>query len=439
MKKQHHIVIVGAGFAGLMASVRLARQSKKYPMRITLINGSEDYIIRPRLHEWATNQTQDRQKIVDILKGKDVNFVKAWVKELYPQENALSIETDEGVSRIRYDSLILAMGSHIDTTMIEGISDYAYVFDAHAKNGAEALRQKLLDYENKQGKVVVIGGGATGIEGATHIKSLYPHLEVTIVSRDTLGVFKTDSRVEREIQASFAEHKINVLDKSSVQAIHAHYISLEATLVGHHGTGKIMSSEKSVSKQESHLIKKEQTLPFDICVWAGGFRAPALGANAGLEVNAHNQILIDPFQRAVAYPNIIAVGDCAFPIETPGNPYRMCCPVALTMGAHAADNIIRMLARKSEKPLSFDYYGQVMQLGVNDAIAWLTYPNDEVRLIVTRGKVARMARHMILASLDVIFDYEKAYGIYNWTGKNRYQKNESKMITSSKKLSEQRI
>ena len=33
--------------------------------------------------------------------------------------------------------------------------------------------------------------------------------------------------------------------------------SVEATLVGYHGTSKITRSEKSVSKRESHLIKKE--------------------------------------------------------------------------------------------------------------------------------------------------------------------------------------
>ncbi len=413
MKKtqQHHIVIIGAGFAGLMAAVRLSRKSKQLPMKITLINASDEYIIRPRLHEWATNQTHQRQKIEDMLSGTGIEFLKAWVTELHPKENSLSAQTNQGLATITYDSLIVALGSHVNTKSISGIKDYAYVLDAHAERGAEALRQKLLGYQHKNGNVVVIGGGATGIEGATHIKSLYPHLDVTIVTRQTLGSFKQDERVEREIQASFAEQAINVVDNHSVKEIQV----------------------------EKVVLANGRELPFDVCVWAGGFTAPTLGRNAGLQVNAQNQILIDPYQRALGYPNVIAVGDCAFPIEVPGQPYRMCCPVAMTMGAHAADNILRSLAGKAEKPLSFDYYGQGIQLGIHDAIGWLAYPDDNVHLTVTRGKPALMIRNAILASLDVIFDYEKRYGIYSWLGKNRYAKNKAKGENSATTLSKQSV
>ncbi len=409
--QQNHIVIIGAGFAGLMAAVRLSRKSKKFPIKITLINASEDYIIRPRLHEWATNQTHQRQKIADILSGTGVEFVKAWVTGLHPDENSLSIQTDDRISTIHYDSLIIALGSHFNTSAIPGISDYAYVMDAHTERGAEALRKTLLGYQSKNGNVVVIGGGATGIEGATHIKSLYPHLDVTIVTRETLGSFKQDARVEREIQASFAEQDIHVADNHSAKEIQA----------------------------ERVILADGSKLPFDVCVWAGGFIAPTLGRDAGLEVNAQNQILIDPYQRALGYQNIIAVGDCAFPIETPGQPYRMCCPVAMTMGAHAADNIIRSLAGKAEKPLSFDYYGQGIQLGINDAIGWLAYPDDNVHLAVTRGKPALMIRNAILAGIDVIFDYEKRFGFYSWLGKNRYTKEKSKSDSTATTLSKQSV
>lgn len=411
MKKAQHIVIIGAGFAGLMAAVRLSRKSDQYPMQITLINASEDYIIRPRLHEWATNQTQDRQKIGDMLSGTGVEFIKAWVTNLHPKQNSMTIQTESGTATISYDSLIVALGSHPNTKAIDGIADYAYIFDAHAERGAEALRQKLLAYQHSNANVVVIGGGATGIEGATHIKSLNPHLDVTIVTREALGSFKQDARVQREIQASFSEQNILVHDNSSVTRI----------------------------EKEAVILGDGTQLPYDVCVWAGGFIAPTLGRDAGLEVNAQNQILIDPYQRALGYSNIIAVGDCAMPVEVPGQPYRMCCPVAMTMGAHAADNIIRSLAGKTEKPLSFDYYGQGIQLGINDAIGWLAYPDDQVHLAVTRGKPAMMIRNAILDSLDVIFDYEKRYGFYSWLGKNRYQKQQEKMAQSSKALSKQSV
>ena len=409
--KNHHIVIIGAGFAGMMAAIRLSGKARQQAMSITLINASEDYIVRPRLHEWATNQTRERQKITDMLQGTEVNFVRGWVTALQAEHNAVQVNTDEGKTSILYDSLILASGSRVDTQSVKGVGEYAYVLDAHDKRGAEQLRQKLSGYQTRAGHVVVIGGGATGIEGATHIKSLNPHLDVTIVTHGALGGFKDDARVEKGIKASFKEQNIHVREHVSVEEVQASQVILE----------------------------NGETISYDVCLWAGGFIAAPLGHEAGLAVNAQNQILIDPYQRALGYPNIIAAGDCAFPVEEPGNPYRMCCPVALTMGAHAADNIIRMLSGKKGEPLSFDYYGQGIQLGINDAIGWLGYPDDKVHLSVTRGKPALMIRSAILAGIDVVFDYEKRYGFFSWLGKNRYAKKQKQLARKEQTLSKQSL
>lgn len=407
--KKQHIVIIGAGFAGLMAAVRLGRKHKHYPIDITLVNASDEYIIRPRLHEWASNQTHERQKIVDILDGTGVNFKQGWVTDLQAKENQVTVSTTNGEEVITYDTLIYALGSRINTTAIAGIEEHAYVFDAHAENGAEHMRQAIKHYENKVGQVVVIGGGATGIEGATHIKSLYPHLDVTLVTREAFGSFKENPRIRKQLQAAFQEQHITVVENVTVREIQAKQIVLE----------------------------DGDTLPFDLCVWAGGFTVPELGRDAGLQVNAHNQVLIDPYQRALDYPNIFAVGDSAYPIKEPGAPYRMCCPVALTMGAHAADTILRQLDGKTLQPLSFSYYGQGIQLGINDAIGWASTPDDKVRWFPARKAPALLIRKSIISFLDVIFDYEKRFGFYNWLGKKRYQKQQAKLAEQSSELSGQ--
>ncbi|MEM9953232.1 MAG: FAD-dependent oxidoreductase [Chloroflexota bacterium] len=394
---KHHIVVIGAGFAGLMAAIRLSRKQDKHTMQITLINGSDDYIVRPRLHEWASNQTRQRRKLRDLLNGTDIQFMHGWVKTLHPEHKAITVETHRDQISLSYDSLIIAVGSHINTRAVAGIDDHAYVLDAHQNRGAEALRQELLTYQNQLGHVVVIGAGATGIEGATHIKSLYPQLDVTIVTQGRFGSFKDDERIERRLRHAFEQQGITVREQAHVNELTAKHI---------------------------HLASGE-SIAYDICLWAGGFIAPSLGRDAGLQVNERNQILVDPYQCALGYPNIIAVGDCAMPIEQPGNPYRMCCPVALTMGAHAADNIVRMLSGKQEEPLSFAYYGQAIQLGTDDAIDWFSYPDDEVHGIVTTGQPALLIRNAILKYIDVIYDYEKRYGFYSWLGKSHYHKQQS--------------
>src|SRR5207253_1632514 len=62
---------------------------------------------------------------------------------------------------------------------------------------------------------------------------------------------------------------------------------------------------------------------YEVCLWTGGFVAPALARESGLAVNERGQVLVDPFMRSVSHPEIYAVGDAAYPVEEPGVRVRM--------------------------------------------------------------------------------------------------------------------
>src|SRR5690242_19543464 len=108
-----------------------------------------------------------------------------------------------------------------------------------------------------------------------------------------------------------------------------------------------------------HLITdKGATIPFDACLWAGGFSVPDLAREVGLAVNDRGQILIDPFMRSITDPRIHAAGDAAHPVRQPGAPVRMAAGTAVLMGAHAADCLDNILRGKEQQPFGFAYAGQ---------------------------------------------------------------------------------
>ena len=73
MTKQ--IVILGAGYAGLLAAARLARQTRKLGTHITLINKTSEFVHRIRLHEQAVRQPKQTRRLADFLKGTGVLIV----------------------------------------------------------------------------------------------------------------------------------------------------------------------------------------------------------------------------------------------------------------------------------------------------------------------------------------------------------------------------
>lgn len=396
--KRQHIVIVGGGYAGVICAIRLAGKSRRMKPKITLINGADEFIERPRLHESATNVDVPRKSIRKLLYGTGVEFIQGWVTAINPDDKTISYN-DEAIS---YDYLVYAVGSKINTDSVPGINDHAYILHPYGDNSAEALRQQLLEYQNRDGKVVVVGSGATGIEGAGHIKSLYPQLDVTVITAAEFGAFKGE-RVQKHMRAAFTEQGIHILEHQPVKAI----------------------EEKQV------ILEGGDVLAFDVCLWAGGFIAPSLANDAGLHCNEANQVWVDPCLHPQGYDDIYIVGDAMIPEVQPGSPTRMSVMVAMVSGAQTADNLSRRLRDKAEKPMSFAYYGQGIAMGTQDAVGFMTYPADAVVGPILRRKLAVDVRNFFVWLLLFFIVVEKHIpGAFIWFGHGRYRAQQRKLAKS---------
>ena len=180
--------------------------------------------------------------------------------------------------------------------------------------------------------------------------------------------------------------------------------------------------QASVREVTAHtlIIPDSGPLTFDVCVWAGGFRAPILAQEAGLEVNERQQILVDPYLRSLSHPTIYAIGDAAHPAEQPGAPVRMALFPALVMGAHAADNLARLLQGETQKPLGFSYYGQGIALGRRDAVGFAAYPDDKPVGPLVTGRLGLAVRNFFVWLILRLLTVERwRPGFFFWLGADR--------------------
>ena len=90
------IVIVGAGYAGLMCALRVAGKTKRLGAQVMLINGSDVFVERPLLHEVATNKVKDPIPLAHMIRGTNINFVQGWMTSMQPNENAITVNTSSG-------------------------------------------------------------------------------------------------------------------------------------------------------------------------------------------------------------------------------------------------------------------------------------------------------------------------------------------------------
>lgn len=390
-KGNEEIVIIGAGYAGLMAAIRLAGKTEEQAVSVILMSADHTFIQRPRLYEVATGKSQAGRPLTQMLRGSGVHFYQGTETALDPQAQVVTVRAGSGAREVRYDYLVYALGSHVDRQSVPGVAEYAYTLDATGPRSARPLFSRLVKLANRDGTVTIVGSGPTGMEIAGEIADTFPALQVSVVTRGEFGAFSS-SRVQEYARQAMERLNVRIVEHSPVREV----------------TGR------------SLVVPGREPIPFDLCIWAGGFRAPILASEAGFEVNDRQQIVVDPYLRAVSHPTVYAIGDAAHPAERPGAPVRMALFPALVMGAHAADNLTRLLQGKAQKPLGFSYYGQGIALGRQDAVGFAAYPDDEQVGPLVTGRLGLAVRNFFVWLILRLLTVERwRPGFFFWLGADR--------------------
>lgn len=392
-EREIQVVVLGAGYAGLMAAIRLAGKNKKRPVQVTLINAGDHFVERPRLHETATGNAPRMKPLADLIAGTGIVFKQGYVTAFDPARQQVTVEMDGRPELVAYDYLVYTLGSQVDRTSVPGAAEYAYALDASGPRSAGPLRRRLEEVAGADGRVAVVGSGPTGIEVAAEIADLYPALAVTIVTQGQFGAFKGD-KVQQYMRQAMTRLQVEVMEGAAVDEV----------------------------RQGELAIAGQGRLPFDVVIWAGGFRALPLARQAGLPINERDQILVDPYFRSLAWPTIYVAGDAAQPVQGTGAPLRMALFPALVTGAHVADNLTRLIRGRAQRPLGFSYYGQGIALGRRDAVGFATYPDDQPVGPLVTGRLGLIVRNFFVWLLLFMLQIERRLpGFFFWLGGKRGQ------------------
>jgi NADH dehydrogenase FAD-containing subunit len=386
--------VIGAGYAGLLFTMRLAGKVAKQNVHISLVNESDTFTERLRLHQFATNQVVKWRSLPLLLRQTNVQFIQGRVTSIDPAHHEIVVLDQQQTHLLEYDYLVYALGSGTDRQSVPGVAEYAYTLAPSGPLSAAAMRETLPSIQAKHGHVVVCGGGATGIETAAEVAKAYPDIKVQLVTQGPFGLF-LGKTVANSIRRSLARLGVEINDHTTVAAVRAHSV----------------------------IIDQGYEIPCDMCLWMGGFVAPPLAREAGLEVNERNQIIVDPYLRSISHSEIYAIGDAAHPRETPGAPVRMSAVTATIMGAHGADSLSAVLLGKAPKPFSFAYLGQGIALGGHNAIGFNNYPDDKPVPPYFTGWLGYQTRELFVRYLAAAPRLERLWpGLFVWPGKGRYER-----------------
>lgn len=371
-----NIVIVGAGYAGVICALRSSRKARG-KVAITLVSETDRFVERIRLHEQGAGGGRRCRELAPFLRGSGVTLKIGRAEHLDLERKVVLV----GDEPIPYDRLVLALGSHTSVELVPGIREHALTIDR-----ADRIAERV--GELADGRVVVVGGGLTGIEAAAELAEAHPSLRVALLTREPL--MAGWSRAARE-------HVLAVMERLRVEV-------REGVDVRRVAEGRVETGEGAE--------------PFDICVWTAGFGFSDLPKRAGLSVDHVGRVIVDPMLRSISHPDVYVPGDLGAYVDPYGQPLDMGCKTAMPMGAHVADNLARAARGRDERAFDAAVPLYCVSLGRHDGLIQFMKNGEPTGAILTNG-LAAMVKETICRFTVWSLSLEKRGVGYRWAHRGR--------------------
>jgi NADH:ubiquinone reductase (H+-translocating) len=362
----HRILILGGGFGGVYAAMRLQSRLRRRPdIDVSLVSRDNYFLFTPMLPQVATSSVDTRHIVQTIRRiCPRIKLLQAEIETIDLSTRTVTISHAEGHRhQLGYDQLLLAVGGVTNYFGLPGVAEHALpvknLTDAirirnHALDMLEQaeleedadLRRQLLTF-------VVAGAGFAGVETAA---------ELDIFVRRAAKQYRNFNAAD--IRTVILDAQSRVLPELSEQLA----AFTEATLVKR-GMEVRMGARVRSADAEGIDLADGTRIATRMFVWAGG-----VGANPVVAAlpctNSRGWIPVDQNLAVSGYSGVWAIGDCAEVASASGaKPYPPTAQHALREGEQVADNMIALADGKPLKPFTFTMIGQMANLGERSAVA----------------------------------------------------------------------
>ena len=387
-----NIVMIGAGYAGVLTAKKLAKRFKKNDeVIITIIDKNPFHTMLTELHEVAAGRVDEDSIKISLKKvfaGRKVNVVLDTVETVdYQNKKVIGKQNS-----YQYDYLVMAAGSKPTFYGIPGAAEHTYKLWSY--DDAILLKERIVNQFRKASKEAnekvrkeiltfyVVGSGFTGVEMVGELAEYVPFLcekyevdrgDVTLVNVD--GLSRPIPNLPEKLSAKVAKRlsKMGVTLKMStfVASVGENYIELK--------------NGDQVDRYHAETV-----------VWGAGIESTDITAQSGnyLEIQRGGRVQVDEYLRSSKDENVYVVGDNMFYVpQGQNNPVPQMVENCEQSSETAAHNIEYAITGKgSLKEYKPAFHGVMVCIGGRYGVAHVGLPGHFFSL---PSFLAMLAKHFI--------------------------------------------
>ncbi|MFB2771340.1 NAD(P)/FAD-dependent oxidoreductase [Pelatocladus sp. BLCC-F211] len=362
----YQTVIVGGGFTGLFTALHLAHEH--YPRSVILIDKNERFCFKPLLYEYFDGEMDSFQvvpRFSELLQGSGVIFVQDTVQSIDLHQHEVKLASGNSY---KYSNLVLALGSVTGYHQVEGAREYALPFwtqadaialDRHLRDCLQkAIQTEDVEQRHKLLTVVVVGGGASGVEMAATLADFLPHWYSALGGNSA------------EIRVILLNHGEKILDgdiNDPLRPIAEEELQKRTVPI------EILREAEATAVRPNAIEYKSKneikTLATHTTIWTAGTSIHPLIQELPISKehrDHHNRPLVSPTLQLLDFPEVFAGGDCAAVVD---NSLPPTAQVAYQQGANIAQNLKSLALGEEPKQKTVNIRGTLLKLGLNDAAA----------------------------------------------------------------------
>jgi|SRR5579872_3872507 len=373
-----HIVVLGAGFAGLWTAIgamrKIVEAKAQDGIEVTAVNRAPYHNIRVRNYE--ADLSEVCVPLNDVLTPIGVDIVLGEATAIDLAKRTVSVASAAGARVLHYDRLALATGSAIVRPPIPGFAEYGFdvdTYEAAAKLDDHLKRLAARPAASGRFTVVVVGAGLTGIETATAMPERLAAIRADAPSAEPARVIVIDRLPF--VGSDMGPHARPAIEEALArlgieQRVGAEIVRIEASGV---------------------RLKSGERIDAATVIWCGGMRASPLAAMLPGVHDARGRIAVDEYLRVAGVEGVYAAGDVASLLIDGEHASVMSCQHGRPMGRFAGHNIAADLLGAPLLPLRVDWYTTILDLGPSGAV----YTKGWDRRVIATGAAAKATKRTI--------------------------------------------